>query len=124
LEKTMLLSFLHYKSWLRLDLLAHPKHARKWFAMFILRVNILWQCLVPFKFCPHEWTCQILFLILLWLTLVFVILSNWNSLLERFLPRQISMTRAKREWEFDIISRYHSLVWEKPSIYFSFTFDK
>ncbi|GAU39812.1 hypothetical protein TSUD_154690 [Trifolium subterraneum] len=35
--------------------------------------------------------------------------TNWNSLLERFLPRQISMTRAKREWEFDIISRYHSL---------------
>ncbi|KAJ1388898.1 Spindle pole body-associated protein Vik1/Cik1, microtubule binding domain [Sesbania bispinosa] len=36
--------------------------------------------------------------------------TNWNSLLERFLPRQISMTRAKREWEFDILSRYHSLV--------------
>ncbi|CAJ2635980.1 unnamed protein product [Trifolium pratense] len=35
--------------------------------------------------------------------------ANWNSLLERFLPRQLSMTRAKREWEFDIISRYHSL---------------
>ncbi|TKY58426.1 Kinesin calmodulin-binding protein-like [Spatholobus suberectus] len=35
--------------------------------------------------------------------------TNWNSLLERFLPRQISMTRAKREWEFDILSRYRSL---------------
>ncbi|CAL5197355.1 unnamed protein product [Lathyrus oleraceus] len=35
--------------------------------------------------------------------------TNWNSLLERFLPRQISMTRARREWEFDILSRYHSL---------------
>ncbi|XP_004509479.1 kinesin-like protein KIN-14E isoform X1 [Cicer arietinum] len=36
--------------------------------------------------------------------------TNWNSFLERFLPRQISMTRAKREWECDILSRYHSLV--------------
>ncbi|KAK7360418.1 hypothetical protein VNO77_02411 [Canavalia gladiata] len=35
--------------------------------------------------------------------------TDWNSLLERFLPRQISMTRAKREWEFDILARYHSL---------------
>ncbi|KAK7346176.1 hypothetical protein VNO80_20691 [Phaseolus coccineus] len=35
--------------------------------------------------------------------------TDWNSLLERFLPRQISMTRAKREWEYDIISRYRSL---------------
>ncbi|XP_027346242.1 kinesin-like protein KIN-14I [Abrus precatorius] len=35
--------------------------------------------------------------------------TDWNSLLERFLPRQISMTRAKREWELDILSRYHSL---------------
>ncbi|KAK7386595.1 hypothetical protein VNO78_26928 [Psophocarpus tetragonolobus] len=34
---------------------------------------------------------------------------DWHSLLERFLPRQISMTRAKREWEYDILSRYHSL---------------
>ena len=39
-------------------------------------------------------------------------LSDWNSLLECFLPRQISMTRAKREWEYDILSRYRSLVWE------------
>ncbi|KOM32029.1 hypothetical protein LR48_Vigan01g158500 [Vigna angularis] len=35
--------------------------------------------------------------------------TDWNSLLERYLPRQISMTRAKREWEYDIISRYCSL---------------
>ncbi|KAE9597926.1 putative minus-end-directed kinesin ATPase [Lupinus albus] len=35
--------------------------------------------------------------------------TDWNSLLERFLPRQIAMTRAKREWELDILSRYHSL---------------
>ncbi|RDY12285.1 Kinesin-like protein KIN-14E [Mucuna pruriens] len=35
--------------------------------------------------------------------------TDWNSLLERFLPRQISMTRAKREWEFDILSRYQAL---------------
>ncbi|CAB4318403.1 unnamed protein product [Prunus armeniaca] len=35
--------------------------------------------------------------------------TDWNSLLERFLPRQIAITRAKREWEFDILSRYHSM---------------
>ncbi|XP_061341742.1 kinesin-like protein KIN-14E [Gastrolobium bilobum] len=35
--------------------------------------------------------------------------ADWNSFLERFLPRQIAMTRAKREWELDIISCYHSL---------------
>ncbi|KAG5007702.1 hypothetical protein JHK82_025625 [Glycine max] len=35
--------------------------------------------------------------------------TDWNSLLECFLPRQISMTRAKREWEYDILSRYRSL---------------
>lgn len=32
--------------------------------------------------------------------------SEWASLLERFLPRQIAITRAKREWELDVISRY------------------
>ncbi|XP_072995272.1 kinesin-like protein KIN-14I [Typha latifolia] len=31
---------------------------------------------------------------------------EWISLLERFLPRQIAITRAKRDWELDIISRY------------------
>lgn len=36
--------------------------------------------------------------------------SDWNSLLERFLPRQIAITRAKREWELDILSRYRSVV--------------
>ncbi|XP_061355130.1 kinesin-like protein KIN-14E isoform X1 [Gastrolobium bilobum] len=35
--------------------------------------------------------------------------TNWNLLLEQFLPRQVSMTRGKREWEFDILSRYQSL---------------
>ncbi|KAF7809533.1 kinesin-like protein KIN-14I [Senna tora] len=35
--------------------------------------------------------------------------TDWDSLLERFLPRQIAITRAKREWELDILSRYHSL---------------
>ncbi|KAG2695069.1 hypothetical protein I3760_08G173200 [Carya illinoinensis] len=34
---------------------------------------------------------------------------DWNSLLERFLPRQIAITRAKREWELDILSRYCSM---------------
>lgn len=34
---------------------------------------------------------------------------DWNSFLERFLPRQIAMTRARREWELDILSCYHSL---------------
>lgn len=35
--------------------------------------------------------------------------TDWTSLLERFLPRQIAITRAKREWELDILSRYHSM---------------
>ncbi|KAL5557375.1 hypothetical protein UlMin_039611 [Ulmus minor] len=35
--------------------------------------------------------------------------TDWNSLLERFLPRQVAITRAKREWELDILSRYHSM---------------
>ncbi|KAF4346122.1 hypothetical protein G4B88_002695 [Cannabis sativa] len=35
--------------------------------------------------------------------------TDWNSLLERFLPRQIAITRAKREWELDILSRYRSM---------------
>ncbi|KAK8964762.1 hypothetical protein KSP40_PGU008236 [Platanthera guangdongensis] len=34
---------------------------------------------------------------------------EWISLLERFLPRQIATTRAKREWELDIFSRYNLL---------------
>ncbi|GAU28076.1 hypothetical protein TSUD_223170 [Trifolium subterraneum] len=34
---------------------------------------------------------------------------DWNSFLERFLPRQIAMTRGRREWELDILSCYHSL---------------
>ncbi|XP_010270632.1 PREDICTED: kinesin-like calmodulin-binding protein homolog isoform X2 [Nelumbo nucifera] len=33
--------------------------------------------------------------------------TDRTSLLERFLPRQIVITRAKREWELDILSRYH-----------------
>ncbi|KAK7846720.1 kinesin-like protein kin-14e [Quercus suber] len=36
--------------------------------------------------------------------------TDWNSLLERFLPRQIAITRAKREWELDILSRYRSMI--------------
>ncbi|RRT49661.1 hypothetical protein B296_00033897, partial [Ensete ventricosum] len=36
--------------------------------------------------------------------------SEWISLLERFLPRQIAVTRAKRDWELDVISRYRLLV--------------
>ncbi|KAJ4844909.1 Kinesin-like protein KIN-14E [Turnera subulata] len=35
--------------------------------------------------------------------------TDWTSLLERFLPRQIAMTRGKREWEVDILSRYRSM---------------
>ncbi|WJX55992.1 Kinesin-like protein KIN-14I [Trifolium repens] len=35
--------------------------------------------------------------------------ADWNSFLERFLPRQIAMTRGRREWELDILSCYHSL---------------
>ncbi|KAK9284824.1 hypothetical protein L1049_024001 [Liquidambar formosana] len=32
--------------------------------------------------------------------------TDWTTLLERFLPRQIAITRAKRDWELDILSRY------------------
>ncbi|KAK4791821.1 hypothetical protein SAY86_032234 [Trapa natans] len=32
--------------------------------------------------------------------------TDWTSLLERYLPRQIAITRAKREWEMDILCRY------------------
>ncbi|CAA2968417.1 kinesin-like calmodulin-binding [Olea europaea subsp. europaea] len=35
--------------------------------------------------------------------------TDWTSLLERFLPRQIAITRAKRDWELDILSRYRSM---------------
>ncbi|KAH1113253.1 hypothetical protein J1N35_006631 [Gossypium stocksii] len=35
--------------------------------------------------------------------------TDWNTLLERFLPRQIALTRARREWELDILSRYRSM---------------
>ncbi|PIN12565.1 Kinesin (KAR3 subfamily) [Handroanthus impetiginosus] len=35
--------------------------------------------------------------------------TDWTSLLERFLPRQIAITRAKREWELDVLSRYRSM---------------
>ncbi|KAG5529881.1 hypothetical protein RHGRI_030303 [Rhododendron griersonianum] len=35
--------------------------------------------------------------------------TDWTSLLERFLPRQIAITRAKQEWELDILSRYRSM---------------
>ncbi|KZV26025.1 kinesin-like calmodulin-binding protein [Dorcoceras hygrometricum] len=35
--------------------------------------------------------------------------TDWTSLLERFLPRQIAITRAKRDWEVDILSRYRSM---------------
>ncbi|KAL5980142.1 Kinesin-like protein KIN-14I [Asimina triloba] len=36
--------------------------------------------------------------------------TDWTSLLERFLPRQIAITRAKRDWEIDILSRYRLMV--------------
>ncbi|XP_008781684.1 kinesin-like protein KIN-14I isoform X2 [Phoenix dactylifera] len=32
--------------------------------------------------------------------------GEWILLLERFLPRQIAITRAKRDWEIDILSRH------------------
>ncbi|XP_042017387.1 kinesin-like protein KIN-14E isoform X2 [Salvia splendens] len=35
--------------------------------------------------------------------------TDWTSLLERFLPRQLAITRAKRDWELDVLSRYRSM---------------
>lgn len=40
----------------------------------------------------------------------FLIFSDWISLLQQFLPRQIAITRVKREWELDIISQYQLMV--------------
>ncbi|KVI08699.1 Band 4.1 domain-containing protein [Cynara cardunculus var. scolymus] len=35
--------------------------------------------------------------------------TDWTLLLERYLPRQIAITRAKRDWELDILARYRSM---------------
>lgn len=35
--------------------------------------------------------------------------TDWTALLERYLPRQIAVTRAKRDWEIDILARYRSM---------------
>ncbi|XP_071735356.1 kinesin-like protein KIN-14E isoform X1 [Rutidosis leptorrhynchoides] len=35
--------------------------------------------------------------------------TDWTLLLERFLPRTIALTRAKRDWELDILNRYRSM---------------
>ncbi|KAK6154063.1 hypothetical protein DH2020_013702 [Rehmannia glutinosa] len=35
--------------------------------------------------------------------------TDWTSLLERFLPRQVALTRAKRDWELDVLSRYRTM---------------
>lgn len=35
--------------------------------------------------------------------------TDWTSLLERFLPRQLAITRAKRDWELDVLTRYRSM---------------
>nr|XP_043631561.1 kinesin-like protein KIN-14E [Erigeron canadensis]XP_043631562.1 kinesin-like protein KIN-14E [Erigeron canadensis] len=35
--------------------------------------------------------------------------TDWTLLLERFLPRQIAITRAKKDWELDILGRYRSM---------------
>ncbi|RRT57630.1 hypothetical protein BHM03_00034045 [Ensete ventricosum] len=40
----------------------------------------------------------------------FVTCSERFSLFERFLPRQIAITRVKGDWELDIISRYQLMV--------------
>lgn len=34
---------------------------------------------------------------------------DWPALLDRYLPKQVAVTRARRDWEGDILSRYHSL---------------
>lgn len=34
---------------------------------------------------------------------------DWPILLDRFLPKQVAMTRARRDWEGDILMRYHAL---------------
>ncbi|MCO5554889.1 hypothetical protein L7F22_008427 [Adiantum nelumboides] len=34
---------------------------------------------------------------------------DWAVLLDRYLPKQVAMTRARRDWESDILMRYHAL---------------
>lgn len=40
----------------------------------------------------------------------FAVCRDWGALLDRCLPKQVSITRAKRDWEPDILSRYRALV--------------
>lgn len=118
LEGMMLRSCLHCRSWLRLDLLIPLNHARECFChlvicnyiplffisifmvFYLLSFSILIKIIEEFNFTNHypHLIVEVIFC------------SDWNSLLERFLPRQIAITRAKREWELDILSRYRSLV--------------
>ncbi|KAI3798699.1 hypothetical protein L1987_33977 [Smallanthus sonchifolius] len=35
---------------------------------------------------------------------------DWTLLLDQFLPRQIAKTRAKKDWDLDILDRYRSMV--------------
>ena len=96
----MLHNSLLCKYWLRLDSLTILSPVCK----YCLRFYLISHVTFPFsisggnknKLCP---SIHFLFLS-----------SEWISLLERFLPRQVAITRAKRDWELDIISRYQLMV--------------
>lgn len=38
------------------------------------------------------------------------VFREWPTLLDRFLPKPVAMTRARRDWDGDILMRYHALV--------------
>lgn len=99
----MLRNSLLCKSWLRLDSLTILSPVCKYFLRSYLISHAVFQCSVSGgnknKLSPsvHFFACT----------------SEWISLLERFLPRQVAITRAKRDWELDIISRFQLMVFIK-----------
>ena len=109
----MLLSCQHYRSWLKLGLLTVQNLARRCFFFFFFVSSD--KCLHP-QLClkkKKNHLFEYMFLLSIHFILIFNCLmgnSDWNSLLERFVPRQIAITRPKREWELDILSRYRSMV--------------
>lgn len=98
----MLHNSLLCKSWLRLDSSTILSPACKYF----LRSHLIFHAIAIFS---------IVFMVatkIIWppLFIFFALISEWISLLERFLPRQVAITRAKRDWELDIISRFQLMV--------------
>lgn len=61
-------------------------------------------CRVNFFFCDHQ-----KFVMLRW---CFILLCReWPVLMEKYIPKQVTITRPKKDWESDILSRYRAMVW-------------